>query len=59
MYIFIIYSAKPFSFAPQAVKPQDSDDKADNEKEKEEEEEESPKADFKPVAEEGAIFEQR
>ena len=54
---FVIYSAKPFSFAPQAVKPQDVEDKTDNEKD--EEDEEPPKPDFKPVAEEGATYEQR
>lgn len=63
-HIFIIYSAKPFSFAPQAVKPQDSEDKTDNENkdgdnENKEEDEEPPKPDFKPVAEEGATYEQR
>jgi len=57
-YIFIIYSAKPFSFAPQTVKPQDSEEKTDNEN-KDEEDEEPPKPDFKPVTEEGAIYEQR
>lgn len=56
--IIFIYSAKPFSFAPQAVKPQNSEDKTDNEN-KDEEDEEPPKPDFKPVAEEGAIYEQR
>ncbi|XP_024867425.1 nuclear pore complex protein Nup50 [Temnothorax curvispinosus] len=55
---FSFGSAKPFSFAPQAVKPQDSEDKADNEN-KEEEDEEPPTPDFKPVAEEGATYEQR
>ncbi|KAL6265454.1 hypothetical protein P5V15_002250 [Pogonomyrmex californicus] len=55
---FSFGSAKPFSFAPQAVKPQDSEDKTDNEN-KDEEDEEPPKPDFKPVAEEGAIYEQR
>ncbi|EZA62009.1 hypothetical protein DMN91_003646 [Ooceraea biroi] len=54
---FSFGSAKPFSFAPQAVKPQDSEDKADNEKD--EEDEEPPKPDFKPITEEGAIYEQR
>ncbi|XP_011872531.1 PREDICTED: nuclear pore complex protein Nup50 [Vollenhovia emeryi] len=55
---FSFGSAKPFSFAPQAVKPQDSEDKADDEN-KEEEDEEPPKPDFKPVSEEGATYEQR
>ncbi|XP_012528052.2 nuclear pore complex protein Nup50 isoform X2 [Monomorium pharaonis] len=54
---FSFGSAKPFSFAPQAVKPQDVEDKTDNEKD--EEDEEPPKPDFKPVAEEGATYEQR
>ncbi|XP_029666519.1 nuclear pore complex protein Nup50 [Formica exsecta] len=57
---FSFGSAKPFSFAPQAVKPQDSEDKTDNEnKDKDEEDEEPPKPDFKPVTEEGAVYEQR
>lgn len=51
----MIYSAKPFSFAPQTVKPQDSEDNEN----KDEEDEEPPKPDFKPVTEEGAIYEQR
>ncbi|XP_011693726.1 PREDICTED: nuclear pore complex protein Nup50 [Wasmannia auropunctata] len=55
---FSFGSAKPFSFAPQAVKPQESEDKTDNEN-KDEEDEEPPKPDFKPVAEEGTIYEQR
>ncbi|XP_029165465.1 nuclear pore complex protein Nup50 [Nylanderia fulva] len=55
---FSFGSAKPFSFAPQAVKPQDSEDKTDNEN-KDEEDEEPPKPDFKPVTEEGAVYEQR
>lgn len=55
---FSFGSAKPFSFAPQAVKPQESEDKTDNEN-KDEEDEESPKPDFKPVTEEGAVYEQR
>jgi hypothetical protein len=56
-----IYSAKPFFFAPQAVKPQESEDKTDNENKDEEdkEEEEPPKPDFKPVTEKGAFYEQR
>ncbi|KYM97533.1 PREDICTED: nuclear pore complex protein Nup50 [Cyphomyrmex costatus] len=55
---FSFGSAKPFSFAPQAVKPQESEDKADNEN-KDEEDEEPPKPDFKPITEEGATYEQR
>ncbi|XP_050446633.1 nuclear pore complex protein Nup50 [Cataglyphis hispanica] len=55
---FSFGSAKPFSFAPQAVKSQDSEDKTDNEN-KDEEDEEPPKPDFKPVTEEGAVYEQR
>ncbi|XP_072748485.1 nuclear pore complex protein Nup50 [Anoplolepis gracilipes] len=54
---FSFGSAKPFSFAPQAVKPQDSEDKTDENKD--EEDEEPPKPDFKPVTEEGAVYEQR
>ncbi|KAL0127920.1 hypothetical protein PUN28_003283 [Cardiocondyla obscurior] len=53
---FSFGSAKSFSFAPQAVKPQDSE--VDNEN-KDDEDEEPPKPDFKPVTEEGAIYEQR
>lgn len=42
------------------MKPQDSEDKTDNEnKDKDEEDEEPPKPDFKPVTEEGAVYEQR
>ncbi|XP_012224425.1 nuclear pore complex protein Nup50 [Linepithema humile] len=52
---FSFGSAKPFSFAPQTVKPQDSEDNEN----KDEEDEEPPKPDFKPVTEEGAIYEQR
>lgn len=53
-------SAKPFTFAPQSVKSvaQDSEDKGDSEN-KDEDDEEPPKPDFKPVTEEGAIYEQR
>lgn len=58
-HIFIIYSAKPFSFAPQAVKSQEkTEDKTDNEN-KDEEDEEPPKQEFKLVTEEGATYEQR
>lgn len=54
----VIYSSKPFTFGAQVVKPQESEEKGDN-KEKDEEEGEPPKAEFKPVTEEGAIYEQR
>ncbi|GAB1869642.1 Nucleoporin 50 kDa [Camponotus japonicus] len=55
---FSFGSAKPFSFAPQAVKSQESEDNTDNEN-KDEEAEEPPKPDFKPITEEGAVYEQR
>lgn len=40
------------------MKPQDSEDTTDNEN-KDEEAEEPPKPDFKPITEEGAVYEQR
>ncbi|KYN38402.1 Nuclear pore complex protein Nup50 [Trachymyrmex septentrionalis] len=56
---FSFGSAKPFSFAPQTVKPQEkTEDKASNEN-KDEEDEEPPKQEFKLVTEEGATYEQR
>ncbi|XP_043253077.1 nuclear pore complex protein Nup50 isoform X1 [Colletes gigas] len=55
---FSFGSAKPFTFGAQVVKPQESEDKSENEG-KDEKDEEPPKADFKPVTEEGAIYEQR
>ena len=57
-HIFIICSAKPFSFAPQVVKQEKTEDKASNEN-KDEEDEEPPKQEFKLVTEEGATYEQR
>ncbi|XP_015593398.1 nuclear pore complex protein Nup50 [Cephus cinctus] len=54
---FSFGSAKPFSFAAQVSKPQDSEEKPENEDK--EEEDEPPKPDFKPVTEEGAVYEQR
>ncbi|XP_076236110.1 nuclear pore complex protein Nup50 [Calliopsis andreniformis] len=55
---FSFGSAKPFTFGAQAVKPQEPEEKTENEG-KDDEDEEPPKADFKPVTEEGAIYEQR
>ncbi|CAK9819267.1 Nuclear pore complex protein Nup50 [Anthophora plagiata] len=52
---FSFGSAKPFTFGAQAVKPQEPEDSEG----KEEEDEEPPKPDFKPVTEEGAIYQQR
>lgn len=50
---FSFGSGKPFSFGSSVVAPQ-----ADDTEEKEDEDE-PPKADFKPVTEEGAIYEKR
>ncbi|XP_020285570.1 nuclear pore complex protein Nup50 [Pseudomyrmex gracilis] len=57
---FSFGGAKPFTFAPQSVKSevQDSEDKGESEN-KDDDDEEPPKPDFKPVTEEGAIYEQR
>lgn len=52
---FSFGSAKPFTFGAQVVKPQEPEDNEG----KDEEDEEPPKAEFKPVTEEGAIYEQR
>ena len=52
---FSFGSAKPFTFGAQAVKPQESEEN----EEKEDEDDEPPKVDFKPVTEEGAIYQQR
>lgn len=52
---FSFGSAKPFTFGAQAVKPQDSEENEG----KEDDDDEPPKADFKPVTEEGAIYQQR
>lgn len=49
------HSGKPFSFGAQVTKPQESEEKT----EENDEDEEPPKPDFKPVTEEGAIYEQR
>ncbi|XP_076176839.1 nuclear pore complex protein Nup50 [Ptiloglossa arizonensis] len=55
---FSFGSAKPFTFGAQVAKPQESEGKSENEG-KDDEDEEPPKTDFKPVTEEGAIYEQR
>ncbi|KAI4494404.1 hypothetical protein M0802_008896 [Mischocyttarus mexicanus] len=47
-----------FFFGAQVAKPQDNENKSDNQS-KDDDAEEPPKPDFKPVTEEGAIFEQR
>lgn len=49
------YSTKPFTFGAQVVKPQEPEDSEG----KDDEDEEPPKVEFKPVIEEGAIYEQR
>lgn len=54
----IICSGKAFTFAACPVKPEDQVEKTDNDN-KDEDDEEPPKPDFKPVTEEGAIYEQR
>ncbi|KAG7198633.1 hypothetical protein KM043_005992 [Ampulex compressa] len=55
---FSFGSVKPFSFGVQAVKSRDTDGQTESET-KEEEDEEPPKPEFKPITEEGAIYEQR
>ncbi|KAK2587473.1 hypothetical protein KPH14_003177 [Odynerus spinipes] len=55
---FSFGNTKPFSFGTQVVKPQDNEEKTESEA-KEDEDDEPPKPDFKPVTEEGAIYEQR
>ncbi|OAD61738.1 Nuclear pore complex protein Nup50 [Eufriesea mexicana] len=52
---FSFGSTKPFTFGVEMVKPQEPEDNEG----KDDEDEEPPKANFKPVTEEGAIFEQR
>ncbi|XP_017891421.1 nuclear pore complex protein Nup50 [Ceratina calcarata] len=51
---FSFGSAKPFTFGAQMVKPQEPENS-----EAEEEDDEPPKSDFKPITEEGAIYQQR
>lgn len=51
-------SGKAFTFAACPIKPQDQEEKTDTDN-KDEDDEEPPKPDFKPVTEEGAIYEQR
>ncbi|XP_066586050.1 nuclear pore complex protein Nup50-like [Prorops nasuta] len=46
---------KPFTFGAQAVKPPETEEKNEHE----DEDDEPPKPDFKPVTEEGAVYEQR
>lgn len=55
---FSFGSAKPFTFGAQVAKPQDPDDKSENEG-KDDDNDEPPKVEIKPISEEGAIFEQR
>ncbi|EFN84518.1 Nucleoporin 50 kDa [Harpegnathos saltator] len=55
---FSFGSGKAFTFAACPIKPQDQEEKTDNDN-KDEDDEEPPKPDFKPVTEEGAIYEQR
>ncbi|XP_046819908.1 nuclear pore complex protein Nup50 [Vespa crabro] len=55
---FSFGNTKPFSFGAQVVKSQDNEDKSENQS-KDDDAEEPPKPDFKPVTEEGAIYEQR
>ncbi|KAG6803267.1 nuclear pore complex protein Nup50 isoform X1 [Apis mellifera caucasica] len=52
---FSFGSTKPFTFGAQVVKPQEPEDSEG----KDDEDEEPPKVEFKPVTEEGAIYEQR
>ncbi|KOC64888.1 Nuclear pore complex protein Nup50 [Habropoda laboriosa] len=52
---FSFGSAKPFTFGAQAVQPQEPEDSEGID----EEDEEPPKADYKPVTEEGTIYQQR
>lgn len=54
---FSFGSAKPFSFGAQVAKPEGTDEKAGAEEK--DEDDEPPKPEFKPVTEEGSIFEQR
>ncbi|KAK9297889.1 hypothetical protein QLX08_008550 [Tetragonisca angustula] len=51
---FSFGSTKPFTFGAQVVQPQEPEDEG-----KDDEDDEPPKVDFKPVTEEGAIYEQR
>ncbi|XP_014474541.1 PREDICTED: nuclear pore complex protein Nup50 isoform X2 [Dinoponera quadriceps] len=55
---FSFGSGKAFTFAACPVKPQEQEEKTDNDN-NEEDDEEPPKPEFKPVTEEGAIYEQR
>lgn len=51
------FRAKPFTFGGAAVqKPPETEEKASTE---ENDEDEPPKPDFKPVTEEGSVFEQK
>lgn len=54
---FIFGSTKRFSFGAQAVKPQESDNSANNEAK--DDDYIPPEPDFKPVKEEGAIYDKR
>ncbi|XP_043491607.1 nuclear pore complex protein Nup50 [Polistes fuscatus] len=55
---FSFGNTKPFFFGAQVAKPQDNENQSENQS-KDDDPEEPPKPDFKPVTEEGAIFEQR
>lgn len=51
-----LFSVKPFTFGGAAVQKPEIEEKPSNE---ENEDEEPPKPDFKPVTEEGSVFEQK
>ena len=56
---FSFGTGKPFTFGSGALKSQESDDKPANNEEKEDEDDEPSKPEFKPVTEEGSIYEQK
>ncbi|XP_001605201.1 nuclear pore complex protein Nup50 [Nasonia vitripennis] len=56
---FSFGSGKPFTFGSAVSKPAESEEKSGNNEEKEDEDDEPPKPDFKPVTEEGSIYEQK
>lgn len=49
---------KPFTFGSAVAAPE-SEAKSGNSEEKEEEDDEPPKPDFKPITEEGSIYDQK
>lgn len=55
----MIFSGKPFTFGSTVTKPAESEEKSGNNEEKEDEDDEPPKPDFKPVTEEGSIYDQK